>query len=212
MALLSDLFSFGNSHHQGFSRKIYVDFLAIFFGISSWISINGLWVELPLLVEKLPESWNLASYLSIIVQFANLGPLTVGLLRWACHEKIPMAWIIMGLLLLGSASSTLMVSFWDRTSMISGVEHSTALFILVFFLSLVDCTSSVLFLPFMGVFKELYLNSYLVGEGLSGFIPSIAALGQGIGGNPYCDNITIVDENGTMVRAHFSSIYSRTPH
>ena len=59
-------------------------------------SINGLWVELPLLVEQLPESWSLASYLSIIVQFANLGPLTIGLLRWICHEKIPIAWIIVG--------------------------------------------------------------------------------------------------------------------
>lgn len=200
MSILSDLFGHGRT------RKVYVDLLAIFFGISSWISINGLWVELPLLVEKLPESWNLASYLSIIVQFANLGPLAIGLLRWGFNGNIPMAWIIIGLLTLGSASSSLMVSFWDRTSIIGGVEHSTALFILVFFLSLVDCTSSVLFLPFMGVFKELYLNSYLIGEGLSGFIPSIAALAQGVGGNPYCDNIT-VEINGTMVRFLLLSKY-----
>lgn len=193
MALLADLFR-GASQ-----RKLYVDFLAIFFGISSWISINGLWVELPLLVDRLPESWSLASYLSIIVQFANLGPLTVGVLRWTCQEKIPMAWIIVALLILGSASSTLLVSFWHKTSVIGGVDHSTALFVLVFFLSLVDCTSSVLFLPFMGVFKELYLNSYLIGEGLSGFIPSIAALAQGVGGNPYCENVTHVDANGIVV-------------
>ena len=93
MAILSDI----NVRYNGHSnRKFYVDILAIAFGISSWISINGLWVELPLLVEQLPESWTLASYLSIIVQFANLGPLTVGLLRWICHEKIPIAWIIVG--------------------------------------------------------------------------------------------------------------------
>ncbi len=91
--------------------------------------------------------------------------------------------------------------------MIGGQDHSTALFVLVFFLSLVDCTSSVLFLPFMGVFKELYLNSYLVGEGLSGFIPSIAALAQGVGGNPYCENVTQTDENGIMVTKKFCCIY-----
>jgi len=196
MAILSDI----NVRYNGHSnRKFYVDILAIAFGISSWISINGLWVELPLLVEQLPESWSLASYLSIIVQFANLGPLTIGLLRWICHEKIPIAWIIVGLLLMGSASSSLLVSFWDRTSVFGGQDHSTALFVLVFFLSLVDCTSSVLFLPFMGVFKEIYLNSYLVGEGLSGFIPSLAALAQGVGGNPYCDNVTYIDGNGTFI-------------
>ena len=93
MAILSE---FIHDRHGRRNRKFYVDLLAILFGISSWISINGLWVELPLLVEKLPESWSLASYLSIIVQIANLGPLTIGLLRWICHEKIPIAWIIVG--------------------------------------------------------------------------------------------------------------------
>lgn len=182
------------------TRNIAVDILAIFFGISSWISINGLWVELPLLVDKLPEGWNLASYLSIIVQIANLGPISVALLRWRLKDKFSSSWIIVVLLILGSASSLMMVTFWQRTSSIGGVDHSTALFTLVFFLSLVDCTSSVLFLPFMGIFKDIYLNSYLVGEGLSGFVPSIAALIQGVGGNPYCENVTITYANGTEVR------------
>ena len=51
------------------NRMLLVDMLAILFGISSWISINGLWVELPMLVGSgLPEGWALPSYLSIIVQ------------------------------------------------------------------------------------------------------------------------------------------------
>ncbi len=181
------------------TRKVYVDVLAVLFGISSWISINGLWVELPLLVERLPESWALASYLSIIVQLANLGPISYGLLKWRFGDRMPTAWIIIMLLLVGTASSGFMVAFWDKTTVMMGAEHSTALFVLVFFLSLVDCTSSVLFLPFMGFFREIYLNSYLVGEGLSGFIPSIAALVQGVGGNPYCENVTISYPNGTEV-------------
>ena len=49
-------------------RVVLVDLLAVLFGISSWISINGLWVELPMLVNELPEGWALPSYLSIIVQ------------------------------------------------------------------------------------------------------------------------------------------------
>ena len=42
--------------------------------------------------------------------------------------------------------------------------RSTGLFLSVFFLALVDCTSSVLFLPYMGIFKQKYLNSYLIGK------------------------------------------------
>ena len=55
------------------SRRIFlVDLLAVLFGISSWISINGLWVELPMLVSELPEKWALPSYLSIIVQVRQI--------------------------------------------------------------------------------------------------------------------------------------------
>lgn len=42
----------------------------------------------------------------------------------------------------------------------------------------------------MAKFKEIYLTSYFIGEGLSGFFPSIIALAQGVGGNPECRNGT----------------------
>jgi len=49
-------------------RKLTVDVLAALFGVASWVAINGLWVELPLLVQALPEGWSLPSYLSVIIQ------------------------------------------------------------------------------------------------------------------------------------------------
>lgn len=42
--------------------------------------------------------------------------------------------------------------------------------------------------PQMARFRQVYLTSYLIGEGLSGFLPSIFALAQGVGGNPQCRN------------------------
>ena len=96
-----------------------------------------------------------------------------------CQFQISDNICILILLLIGTTSSFLLSAFWDETTIIGGVEHSTWLFVLVFFLSLVDCTSSVLFLPFMAIFRDIYLNSYLIGEGMSGFIPSIVALAQG---------------------------------
>ena len=108
-------------------------------------------------------------------------------------------------LLVGCGASLGLVLGWDFTSSIQGASRSTGLFIAVFFLSLVDCTSSVLFLPYMGVFKETYLNSYLIGEGMSGFVPSIAALAQGVSGNPQCVNGTQVDvaDQARFSTSHF---------
>lgn len=52
----------------GVARRPLVDVLATVFGIGAWVAINGLWVELPLLVTYLPEEWTLPSYLSVIIQ------------------------------------------------------------------------------------------------------------------------------------------------
>jgi riboflavin transporter 2 len=50
---------------------------------------------------------------------------------------------------LGCVASCLLAFFWDRTGFVGGEEHSVGLFSTVFFLALVDCTSSVLFMPYM---------------------------------------------------------------
>ncbi|XP_076044888.1 solute carrier family 52, riboflavin transporter, member 3-A-like isoform X2 [Oratosquilla oratoria] len=171
-------------------RNLLVDVLAALFGVGAWVAINGLWVELPLLVEHLPERWNLPSYLAVIIQIANIGPLVYTLLK-ILHPSLRPDPTVYFVLALGSLASLLLTLFWDRTSFVAGANHSTALLILVFFLSLVDCTSSVLFLPYMAVWRRVYLPSYLVGEGLSGLLPGLVALIQGVGGNPNCVNMTL---------------------
>lgn len=95
-------------------------------------------------------------------------------------------------MVIGTISSLLIALFWNATTFVAGVKHSTGLLTLLFFLSMVDCSSSVLFMPFMARFRVVYLTSYLVGEGLSGFLPSIVALAQGVGGNPECRNVSLV--------------------
>ena len=34
----------------------------------------------------------------------------------------------------------------------------------------------------------------MIGEGFSGLIPAIGSLAQGVGGNPYCKNVTVYNE------------------
>lgn len=174
------------SCHRFANRKFLVDILAIFFGISAWISINGMFMQLPLMVQTQPEGWNLPSYLSVIIQIANVGPLIYSISQKLFPGRIKDCWIIYVILTFGTIALLLMGFFYDRTTDIGGSQHSTALFVLSFFGAFVGCTSSVLFMPFMSNFREIYLISYFVGEGLSGFLPSVVGLIQGVGGNPAC--------------------------
>lgn len=155
--------------------------LACLFGMGSWISINGLWVELPLIVPEIPEGWYLPSYLSILIQMANIGPLFVTLMhrfRPGVLNEAAAIYVIIGL---GTLASFLLGFFWKETVVVAGAPRSVALLLLTFFLSTVDCTSSVTFLPFMMRLKPQYLTTYYIGEGVSGLLPALVALIQGVG-------------------------------
>lgn len=171
------------------NRRLLVDLLALMFGLGAWVGINGIYVQLPLLVNNAPEGWSLPAHMVMLVQFANLGPIFYTLYikysAWVCDKYIAYG------LLAAAAMSTLTLAFvYSKTSVIFGKEHSTALLSLMFVTAIVGCTSSVLFMPYMRNYREIYLVSYLVGEGLSGFVPSAIALIQGVGGNPECLNAT----------------------
>ncbi|KAG8002469.1 Solute carrier family 52 [Nibea albiflora] len=160
---------------------LLIHLLACAFGLGSWVAVNGLWVELPLIVNTLPEGWELPSYLTVIIQLANLGPLLVTLMHKLCPGRLKEQVVIYSILSIGVVSCVLLAFFWDKTTIVAGASRSTAFFIITFFLSLVDCTSSVTFLPFMMQLPAKYVTTYFIGEGLSGFIPAVVALAQGVG-------------------------------
>lgn len=160
---------------------LLVHMLACGFGLGSWVAVNGLWVELPLIVNTLPEGWELPSYLTVIIQLANLGPLLVTLMHKLSPGRLKDHVVIYSILSIGVISCILLAFFWDKTTIVAGASYSTAFFIITFFLALVDCTSSVTFLPFMMQLPAKYVTTYFIGEGLSGFIPGIVALAQGVG-------------------------------
>ena len=54
--------------------------LVTMLGTGSWLAMNGIWVELPNLISDVPEKWHLPSYLSVICQLANIGPIAYTLL------------------------------------------------------------------------------------------------------------------------------------
>ncbi|KAK2140985.1 hypothetical protein LSH36_1190g00093, partial [Paralvinella palmiformis] len=177
------------------SGAVYV--VVMFFAISAWIDINGLFVEVPLFVNVLPEGWSLFSYLAVIIQVANVGPILYTVLKKLLPGRIkewPTVYIIVGI---GATACFLLAFFWQETTVINGQPHSTALFVLVSFLALVDCTSSVVYLPYMGRYKPQYVTAYYIGEGLSGMIPGFVGLIQGVESEPECLNQTVFVINET---------------
>lgn len=179
----------------GVRRRALLDILMMGWGMGTWLGVNGVYVQLPLLVETLPEGWALPSSMVLAVQLGNSGMLAYVLLTRLRPQGSDVPYIY-GLLLVGTCALLLNSFLYDRTAVIGKRERSVAFLACTFLVSLVGCTSTVLFYPHMRHFRDIYLVTYLVGEGLSGFIPSILALVQGIGGEPEClpsaDNSTLI--------------------
>jgi len=172
--------------------------LVMVFAISSWIDISGLWVELPLLVNELPEGWDLPSYLAIIIQIANIGPLFYTVLLKVAGPRRVKEWIaVYVIILVGMVACVVLIFFWKVTTVVGGTEHSTVLLCLTTALALVDCTSSVVFLPYMYRFKIQYMSAFYIGEGLSGLLPGVVGLIQGVGSDPSCVNSSSTVHNET---------------
>lgn len=179
-------------------RRPLVDLLCMLYGLSSWLAITGLWMELPLLIHALPEGWALSASLSLAIQLGNVGPLLYGLGRffWTRVCTGPRALSVANhvQLCIGLAACVVLVCAWKVTAFVLGRETSLVLLIAAFALSIVDCTSSVVYLPFVGRFREVYMTSYLVGEGLGGVVPSLVALAQGLD-EPECVNEAVTYRN-----------------
>ncbi|XP_053429449.1 solute carrier family 52, riboflavin transporter, member 3 [Nycticebus coucang] len=182
-----------------------IHLLVCVFGTGSWVAVNGLWVELPLLVTELPEGWYLPSYLTVVIQLANIGPLLVTLFHHfqpGCLSEVPVIFAVLGV---GTIACVLFAFLWNVTSWLLGGPHSIAFIVLTFFLALVDCTSSVTFLPFMNRLPPQYLNTFFVGEGLSGLLPALVALAQG-SGLTTCVNVTEMSDVPTPVTTRETNV------
>lgn len=161
-------------------RQLWTHLLVALFGMGSWAAINGIWVELPVVVKDLPEGWSLPSYLSVLVAVGNLGLLVVTLWRRLAPGKSERA-PIQGVQALSIAGTALLAPLWHHVAPVTGQPHSVAFLTLALVLALACCASNVTFLPFLSHLPPPFLRSFFLGQGLSALLPCVLALVQGVG-------------------------------
>ena len=190
--------------------SIVTHILVCVFSTGSWIANNGLSVEMPVIIPHLPEGWALPSYLYIITQISNVGPLIYVIGSKHFPSVFRQERYICVLIFLGILGTSLLAFFWKETTYIAGTPHSTAFMVLAFVVSMVDTTSVVTFLPFMSVLPEFYISTYFVGEGFSGVWPSLVALAQGVECREY--NNSLYGSNVMILKSAPAKIHGTEPN
>jgi len=169
-------------YHQ-WSLSQYITYLLLTLVVlSSWTDINGIYAELPQIILTQPEGWKLGAYLALITNLGNIAPLALVFIKCLCRKRtinpVPINYIV---IFIGMLSCFLLIFFWSYTTIIGNEKRSTALLILAFFLSLLDCTSSISFADYIQRFRKEFTSTMFLGESLTSILPSLLAIVQGNG-------------------------------
>lgn len=167
-------------------RNLFVDFLAVLFGISSWVGVNSSYLQMPLIIPNAPEGWSLPTYMTVVIQSSNIMSFAYVFYQKFSPKKLNDGYLIYITMSMGCLTALLMAFLHQNTTTVNGKEHSVAFLVCLFLFATVGTVSSVLFLPFMGRFRECYLVSYMCGQGMNGLFSTFTALIQGVGGAPEC--------------------------
>jgi riboflavin transporter 2 len=191
-----------------FHLKAIVYFLVMIFGLGTWTNLAGVWIELPIIVPILPESWQLPAKLTLIISSANIFPILIVFaslifkLNTAPFE-VPVNFI---LLLISITFAFAFAFLWNRTAYLFGTEQSVCLMFLCFFTAIADCMSSTTFIPFLHRYEPIYLNAYFSGEALTALLPALLGMGQSIGKS---DCVLIGNQtDGTLIEVHHPPRFS----
>ncbi|XP_031620023.1 solute carrier family 52, riboflavin transporter, member 3-B-like [Contarinia nasturtii] len=191
-----------DSNHR---RNYFVDFLAMSFGIAAWAGVTGTFLQLPQITQTAPEGENLPAYIAILTQSGNIVSLLYIIYEKWSPVRFDDANLIYLTLSIGCFAALFMAFFYDTTIYVGGIYRSIPLLVCTFMFAIVGCLSSVLFMPFMGRFRGIYLVTYMFGQGLNGLLTSVLSLIQGIG-TPKCVTNTITNITAVhYTESHFDS-------
>lgn len=204
--LAVDVASTTSNHRFYYKAVVYV--LVAIFGLGTWTNLAGVWIQLPIIVPILPESWQLPAKLTLLINLANIFPIAIVFASFifrlnTAPFEVPVNFVLL------TTSITFAIGYaylWDKTAYFFGMEQSICLMLLCFFGAIADCLSSTTFIPFLHRYEPIYLNAYFTGEAFTALLPALVGIAQGIGPSDCQWNTN--QTNGTWTIIHHQPRFS----
>lgn len=113
---------------------------------------------MPIIVKTAPEGWSLPSYVVVMIQIGNVGPLLYYFLQK--HRPVKDSYLIYSVLSLGICGAVIFSTFYDVTVNVFDDNRSLPLLGAVLLFSFMACTSSVLVCFFVDVFEYMFKRCF----------------------------------------------------
>ncbi|GMT19025.1 hypothetical protein PFISCL1PPCAC_10322, partial [Pristionchus fissidentatus] len=162
--------------------------LVLLFGMSAWLSIDSIYVQLPILSLSAPESWNLASYIVVIIQISCIFPFIYSIVRHFRRDitewiEVPLIFTLLILDIIGLLLSTFT---YRMVVPIGDSLHSVWLLLSILILCIPCTMADVVFMPLIGrLGSPKLITTFYIGMGLGALLPSALSFAQGINGQTW---------------------------
>lgn len=160
--------------------------LIVLWGMSTWIHINAIFAQLPMIVPCVAEKGSIASVISLAIQIGNIGPILLTIIQqrhffgWVSTEpgsRPPrvISYFIFIIILIGICGSFLLTARWNAKD----GSRSYTLIVTTFFLALAATSSSLVFFDYIKRYTAAFsVNALLLGEAMNTIIPALLVLIQ----------------------------------
>ena len=141
-------------------------------GLTSWLLTNSLFIQVPNFANVLPEGYEIASMMSVVIQISNL----FALIYVACYKYAHLKdWIWVTIIQLLAIATAFGIAFgWD----VVWGNYSVVLLFLAALSGFVGCMSVVVFYPFAAKSSPFLTSAISLGMGLTGLVSSILGILQ----------------------------------
>eukprot|EP01125_Pyxidicula_operculata_P010192 TRINITY_DN3359_c0_g1_i3.p1 TRINITY_DN3359_c0_g1~~TRINITY_DN3359_c0_g1_i3.p1 ORF type:complete len:429 (+),score=63.24 TRINITY_DN3359_c0_g1_i3:184-1470(+) len=146
-------------------------------GLTSWLLTNAMFLEIPIFIRRLPEHYNIASYLVISTQVGNVVGLVHFILRSHFSKLLP-KYSLLVTLIFAMCVALCTSFFWEHTIKYGDEEWSIALLVLCGLSGAVGSLSVVIMIPFAAIHGTWLTSAIASGMGSNGIVASLVSLAQ----------------------------------
>ncbi|CAF1128735.1 unnamed protein product [Adineta steineri] len=149
------------------NSTIIVFLLILIFSLCQNILFYGIPIELPALINQLPEGWSLPAIFNLVSQGAAISLIIIFLLRHLTKSKSYETMTIIIILLISIITFVILGLIWHKTIIINNKSHSIYFLFFSFIIYVCEYSGSLLFLPYLDRYKTIMMRAYFLGDGIS---------------------------------------------
>lgn len=149
--------------------------------LSENLNFNGINIELPILVEELPERWHLPAIFNLVAHTAFLTLGIFFLLQYLFKTKSYENTMLVIALMINIIGFISLGFTWNRTVIVNGKHYSFYFLFFSLIIFVTDYCRALLLLPYLHQYQPIIMRAFFLGDAMSAGLLAVLSMIQNTG-------------------------------